>query len=203
MILEEDVKATTMTARNAQDNIILEQVHGVVGDRGGLMGCKILSIENGHVDKVHRKYDVFEFASSRKWILVQFHTNTAQIKEDPVLDSRNMNLVDNDATNESFGTSPIDDFLHILDYDELVQPQLEAEEHESFTFGTPCATYNTVIKPWHRVLCKDLDLTSISSQRRSSTQRNWLLVIYAILCGDILSLETHSPTSTVKMKLFL
>ncbi len=117
---------TSLDTYGTQRIILNEVICIPFEDRGGLMGCKILPIEDGDVDKVDPKYDIIELTSSQKWIPAQFHTNTAQIKEDLVLDHPNMNVVDNDATNESFGKSSVDDFLHILDYDALVQPHLEA-----------------------------------------------------------------------------
>ena len=37
-------------------------------DRGGLMGFEILPVEEGDIDEMHPKYDVFELTSAQKWV---------------------------------------------------------------------------------------------------------------------------------------
>ena len=45
------------------------------------MGFEILPIEDGDIDEVDRKYDIFELTSTQKWIPARFRTNAAQTEE--------------------------------------------------------------------------------------------------------------------------
>ena len=49
------------------------------------MGFEILTIEDGDIDKVDPKYDIFELTSTQKWIPARFRTNAAQMEEDPAM----------------------------------------------------------------------------------------------------------------------
>ena len=138
---------TSIDTVETQRIVLNDVIHLPFEDRGGLMGFEILPIENGDIDEVDPKYDIFELTNSQKWIPARFRTNNAKIEvTEPIKCS----------THE-----PVTEFLNELAYDQLVQPRLETEEHESYLFGTPRTVYTTVIKPWHRVLYQSLDPTSL------------------------------------------
>ena len=131
----------------SQRIILNDVVHVPFEDRGGLMGFEILPIEDGDIDEVDPKYDIFELTSSQKWIPARFRANTATVEEEPIVDNPM--------------EDPIDNLLDDLAYDDLVQPSLSTEDHEWLTFGTPRSIYNSTIKPWHRVLHDGLDPASL------------------------------------------
>ena len=41
------------------------------------MGFEILSVEDGDIDEMHPKYDVFELTSAQKWVPARFRTSPA------------------------------------------------------------------------------------------------------------------------------
>ena len=134
---------TSLNTYGTQRIVLNDVLHLPFEDRGGLMGLEILPIEDGDIDEVDPKYDIFELTDSKKWIPARFRINTASTN-DTITQTTNIE-------------SSVDDFLDDLDYYELTQPRLEDEEHDLFTFGTSHITSGTPIKPWHRVLHKDLD----------------------------------------------
>ena len=46
------------------------------------MGFEILPVEEGDIDEMHPKYDIFELTSPQKWVPARFHTSPAVHKED-------------------------------------------------------------------------------------------------------------------------
>ncbi len=48
------------------------------------MVFEILPFEDGGIDEVDPKYNIFKLTRSHEWIPARFRINTAQIEEEPV-----------------------------------------------------------------------------------------------------------------------
>ena len=49
------------------------------------MGFEILPVEEGDIDEMHPKYDVFELTSAQRWIPARFRTSPAIDEKDPTV----------------------------------------------------------------------------------------------------------------------
>ena len=58
-----------------------EFIHIPFVDRGGIMGFEMLPIEEGDIDKLNPKLDIFELTSPHKWLPAQFRAANATLKE--------------------------------------------------------------------------------------------------------------------------
>ena len=59
---------TSLNTYGTQRIVLCDDIFLPFVDRGGLMGFEILPVEEGDIDEMHPKYDVFELTSAQRWI---------------------------------------------------------------------------------------------------------------------------------------
>ena len=57
---------TSLNSYGTQRIVLCDDMYLPLVDRGGLMGFEILPVEEGDIDEMHPKYDVFELTSAQK-----------------------------------------------------------------------------------------------------------------------------------------
>ncbi|MEM7375623.1 MAG: reverse transcriptase domain-containing protein, partial [Bacteroidota bacterium] len=129
---------TSHNQNGTQRLVLNEYVHIPLVQKGSLMGFDILPIEEGEIDEIDPKLDIFEITSGTPWIP--------------------SGLDDTDAPTRPANTlqRSVTEFIDSLSYLELVHPKNLQELPDPFTHDVIARVYPLEVRPWHRVLYESL-----------------------------------------------